>query len=207
MKKLCISNILKEGVLLGTANFLSIVCAQLLYLLTIWIPYLNVGTTIAMQSIPVELAKGKVISPLFIFKSEYRRNMGEYFILSAIMLVACLIGLFFGVIPMYVIMYAWSLAVYLFVDKDMTALDALHESNRLTYGNKWRIFAIGLILSAAIVLTTLLFVLIGNACDSETLMLCLILLLCLFVSPLVMGCNAMIYKTLTEGDAETCTCA
>lgn len=41
--------------------------ATVLWLLTIWIPYLNVGTTIAMATIPIELSKGKVISPLFIF--------------------------------------------------------------------------------------------------------------------------------------------
>ena len=35
---------------------------------------------------------------------------------------------------------AWSFAAVLFVDKNRNALEALRESNELTYGNKWRIF-------------------------------------------------------------------
>lgn len=37
--------------------------ATILWLFTIWIPYLNVGTTIAMTTIPIELSKEVVIFP------------------------------------------------------------------------------------------------------------------------------------------------
>ena len=63
-KKLEVIPTIKEGVTLALMNYVSIVCAVILYVVTIWIPYLNVGTTIAMCSIPAELAKGKVISSL-----------------------------------------------------------------------------------------------------------------------------------------------
>ena len=139
-KKLQICATIKDGFALGLVNFLSLIAATLLYVLTIWIPYLNVGTTIAMCSLPAEMAKGKVIDPLFIFDGKYRRNMGEFFILMTLMSGAICVGFAFGIIPGFVIAIAWNFAVVLFVDKDKDALESLRESNRLTYGNKWRIF-------------------------------------------------------------------
>ena len=81
MKKLDIKEVLTEGVGIGIKNIVSLVLATILYVVTVWIPYLNVGTTIAMMSIPVELSKGNIINPLFIFDAKFRKNMGEFFIL------------------------------------------------------------------------------------------------------------------------------
>lgn len=67
-KKITILGVWKEGWEITMKNLLSILGAVVLYVLTIWIPYLNVGTTIAMTTIPIELSKGHVISPLFIFR-------------------------------------------------------------------------------------------------------------------------------------------
>ena len=66
-----ISSLLKGGIQIGLKNFLSLVGALILYTLTIWVPYLNVGTTIAMVSIPAALSRGEIISPTEIFKSKY----------------------------------------------------------------------------------------------------------------------------------------
>ena len=84
-KKLNIIATIKDGIAIGLVNFLSLILVTVLYLLTIWIPYLNVGTTIAMSSLPAEMAKGKAINPLFIFEAKYRKNMGEFFLLMALM--------------------------------------------------------------------------------------------------------------------------
>lgn len=65
---------IQEAIQIGLKNLPSLIGVALLYILTIWIPYINVGTTIAMQSIPGKLASGKVISPLFIFDEKYRRD-------------------------------------------------------------------------------------------------------------------------------------
>ena len=135
MKKLNIIATIKDGVAIALVNYLSLVLTAVLYLLTIWIPYLNVGTTIAMCSLPAEMAKGNILNPLFIFESKYRRNMGEFFILMALMYGALFVGILFGIIPGLVIAVAWTFAAVLFVDKDMNAMEALHESNRITYGN------------------------------------------------------------------------
>ena len=139
-KKIDIMATLKDGIAIAGLNFLSLILVTLLYVITIWIPYLNVGTTIAMASLPAELAKGNMINPLFIFEGKYRKNMGEFFILMALMSGAIGVGFMFMGIPGIVIAIAWNFAAVLFVDKDMPALDALRESNRITYGNKWRIF-------------------------------------------------------------------
>ena len=139
-KKIDIMATIKDGIAIALVNFLSLILTTILYVLTIWIPYLNVGTTIAMCSLTAEMAKGGAINPFFIFKSEYRKNMGEFFILMSLMMGAMSVGFMFMFIPGFVISIAFGFAAVLFVDKDMSALEALRESNRITFGNKWRIF-------------------------------------------------------------------
>ena len=109
-------------------NLLSILGAVVLYVLTIWIPYLNVGTTIAMTTIPIELSKGHVISPLFIFDAKYRRYMGEYFMLIGLMVMALIPAYLFLLIPGIVISYAWSLAFYLLLDIHNSQCHVLNAS-------------------------------------------------------------------------------
>ena len=87
-KKIIVMGVLSEGISLGIKNAVSLLVATVLWIVTIWIPYLNVGTTIAMTTIPIELSKGKVISPVFIFDSKYRKYMGEYFTLIGLMAMA-----------------------------------------------------------------------------------------------------------------------
>ena len=66
-KSLNVIEVVKGGCEIGVKNAASLVGALFLWIITIWIPYLNVGTTIAINTIPLELSKGKVISPFFIF--------------------------------------------------------------------------------------------------------------------------------------------
>ena len=204
-KKLEIIPTIKEGVSIALMNYLSILCAVVLYVLTIWIPYLNVGTTIAMASLPAEMAKGNVINPLFIFDGKFRRNMGEFFILMALMSGAISVGMMFGFIPGIVIAYAWYIAVILFVDKDRSALDALRESNKLTYGNKARIFWIETVLAVAIGIACGIIsgiFSIGHIGWLEGIGVFLVLLLVIFFVPAMLGVEAVIYKKLTEPEEE-----
>lgn len=203
MKKLNIVATIKDGIALGMINFLSLLLTTILYVLTVWIPYLNVGTTIAVSSIPAELAKGKVINPLFIFDGKYRKNMGEFFILMALMGGAISAGLMFGLIPGLVIGIAWDFAIVLFVDKDMSALDSLRESNRITYGNKWRMFGIVFLVTFAVIVVAAVLsaiLSIGNVgwlkaiagIISAALFICLVPVLC--------GIEASMYKQLSSGE-------
>lgn len=200
MKKLEIIPTIKEGIALALVNYLSIVAAVALYVLTIWIPYLNVGTTIAMASLPAEMAKGNVINPLFIFKGEYRRNMGEFFILMALMFGAISVGYMFMFIPGIVIAYAWYIAVILFVDKDMNALEALRESNKLTYGNKARIFGIEMLLAIALCIAIAIIAGIfgiGHIGWLQGIGTFINIVLVIFFVPAMLGAQAVIYKSLT----------
>ena len=63
-KKLNFAETLNDALTIGVKNAPSIMAAVALWLVTIWIPYLNVGTTIAITLLPAELAKGSVINPL-----------------------------------------------------------------------------------------------------------------------------------------------
>ena len=193
---------IKDGLAIALVNYLSLILTVVLYFVTIWIPYLNVGTTIAVSSLPAEMAKGNVINPLFIFDEKYRRNMGEFFILYALMGGAIFAGFLFMLIPGIVISIAWSFAVVLFVDKDMSAMDALHESNRLTYGHKWRIFGteflLVLCLELVIVIIQFLFG-IGEVSWLETIGTILIFILTIFAVPAILGVEASIYKQFTSG--------
>ncbi|MBR1877410.1 MAG: hypothetical protein IJ814_00235 [Paludibacteraceae bacterium] len=199
MKKLDIIQTIKDGVSLALVNYLSIVCAVALYVITIWIPYLNVGTTIAMASLPAEMAKGNVINPLFIFDGKYRRNMGEFFILISLMYGAIGMGFLFMYIPGIVLGLAFSLATVLFVDQDRPALEALRESNNLTYGNKWRIFCaealLAICLCVAVAIINALFS-IGNLDWLEAIGAVIAAVLAIFAVPAFVGVEAVIYKTL-----------
>ena len=199
-KKLEIVPTIKDGVMLALLNYLSIVLAVILYVVTIWIPYLNVGTTIAMASIPAEIAKGNVINPLFIFDGKFRRNMGEFFILMALMYGAVSVGFMFGIIPGIVISYAWYLAIILFVDKDMSALDSLRESNKLTFGNKWSIFGIEMLLAIAlfVAMGIISFIFgLGHIGWLQGIGRFINVLLIIFFIPAMLGVKAVIYKHLT----------
>ncbi len=203
MKKLNIMATIKDGIALGMLNFLSLVLTAILYFVTIWIPYLNVGTTIAMCSLPAELAKGSVINPLFIFDGKYRRNMGEFFILMALMGGAIFVGFFFGIIPGLVLSIAWSFAAVLFVDKNLSALEALRESNNMTYGNKWRIFGseflVTLAMEIVMAIVSALFG-IGDVRFLEVIGAIVNLAIVLCIVPVMYGVEASIYKQLSSGE-------
>lgn len=137
---LTIGGIFTNGIQIGLKNAASLVGAVVLWLLTIWIPYLNVGTTIAIYGIVVAMSKGHVVSPMEIFDGKYRKNMGEFFLLAAFLMFGILAGYLFIIIPGIVISIAWGQAIYLLIDKGLNPSEALAVSNRITYGKKWTIF-------------------------------------------------------------------
>ena len=205
MKKIDIMATIKDGIAIAGLNFLSLVLTTILYLVTIWIPYFNVGTTIAMASLPAELAKGHMINPLFIFDGRFRKNMGEFFILMSLMTGAIGVGFLFGIIPGIVISIAWTFATVLFVDKDLSAMDALHESNRITYGNKWRIFGAEFVLVLALgIVVAIINALfgIGHVHWLEAIGTVINVVLIVFVVPAIYGVEASIYRQLTEEKIE-----
>ena len=193
-RKISVSSVLSEGVGLGLKNAPSLLGAVILWLLTIWVPYINVGTTIAIQTIPIELSKGKVISPLFIFDGKYRQYMGEYFTLIGLMLMSLIPAFLFMIVPGIIISIGWSLAIYLMLDKGIAPGEALVRSNKATYGYKWTIFGVNLVLFIAFYILTFIFGLIPFI---GTLLIFLVAIALQVVS---LGCMGIIYRDLTKED-------
>ncbi|HPW67211.1 MAG TPA: hypothetical protein PLS84_09070 [Salinivirgaceae bacterium] len=145
--KLSFGGIILQGIKLGIFNILSILVAIILWALTIWIPYLNVGTTIGLISMPIGMSKGNIMSPTEIFKRKYRQYMGEFFILTGLKAQGLLPALLFLVIPYIILNLAWSQATYLLLDKGVNPAEALTLSNKMTDGHKAKIFFAKLILT------------------------------------------------------------
>ena len=140
MKNLTIGGIFQNSFQLGLNQATPLFFTILLWILTIWIPYVNVGTTIGIIGAIIALGRGEKLNPTGIFDPKYRSYIGEFFLLVGFMLVGQALGYAFLVIPGMVLQIAWILAPYLLVDKNMTPLDAIKKSNELTNGYKWTIF-------------------------------------------------------------------
>lgn len=177
--QLQLGEILSNAFSTALKNLISLIVNFLLWILTLWIPYLNVGTTIAIFTLPVSLSKGNVISPVEIFDPKYRRYMGEFFMLQGLKSIVLFPALLFMVIPAIVINLSWSISLLLVVDQGKDPSGALSESNRLTYGHKWTIFFTYLILILPFIIPII------N-----------IIYFFLYV-PVTLSAKAYIYKTLT----------
>ena len=185
---------IQEAIQIGLKNLPSLIGVALLYVLTIWIPYINVGTTIAMQSIPGKLASGKVISPLFIFDEKYRRDFSAFFLVVAFIHLAVFAGFFFMIIPAIVINIAMSLAIYILVDFDKSPTDAMKLSNQATYGYKWTIFGISLVMFVLVFILFFISALLGHIADFIETILDIAIIVCII--PFFLGIDAVIYREL-----------
>ncbi len=197
---------IKDGVMIGVKNFGSLIITVILYSLTCWIPYLNVGTTIAMLSIPVELSKGKVINPTFIFDSVYRKYMGRFFIFAGLYMMAMFTALLFLYFPAIVLAYSWYIAIYLLIDKDMHAIKALSKSNEYTYGYKIKIFLIKLAFGAitSVVISILAAIFILPQIEFLAILGILVIIACiLLIVPISLGIDAVIYRELLKREDVT----
>ncbi len=158
MKKLRIWKIIGEGIKIGAKNYFRFILNLILWLLTIWIPYLNVGTTIGLFSgIPLKIGREGKFNLTEIFNPVYRKKIGDWIITITIIGASTLTGFLFLLIPGIVLIYSWFLAPMLIINEEITPLEALRKSNEKTYGNKWRIFWIFLFIALILYLPAGLF--------------------------------------------------
>ncbi len=196
MSKLSIEGFLKEGVAIGLKNAPALIVNAILWAVTIWIPYLNVGTTIALTNLAAKMSKDQGLEMTEVFKPEYRKFMGEYFIVLMMSFMGIYIGFLFFVIPGYVMYIAWSLAPLLVLDKGMEPMAALKKSNELTYGNKWVIFGGNLVLMIVVSVALMILTFLGGLIHPNFgAFLALVGILVFF--PVMAGATAYVYKTLT----------
>ena len=148
---------IKDGAIFGFKNFPSILVAVVLYVLTCWIPWLNVGTTVGMCKIVIELSKGKVVDPTILFKSENWDNLGNLFLFLGLAAMGLTAATVFMAIPGIILSIAWSFAIYFLVDRKMKPVEALELSYKATKGEKWRIVAIHVLATIAVTIVCTLF--------------------------------------------------
>jgi putative flippase GtrA len=204
LKKLDIVATIKDGIAIGMKNIGPILVNVLLYVLTAWIPYLNIGTTIALSvGIVAKASRGESISFTEIFDPKYRRYMGEFFLTSGLVGMGIGVGMILFFIPGIVIGIAWSLSLLLVIDKGKNPTEAITMSNDRTYGNKARIFGIYAILSIAFSIAAGILSAIGGIHAVIAIIMALIILAAAIVLGFVyIGVYASIYKQLTEDLSE-----
>jgi len=201
--KLAVGATIKEGISIGTRNIGAILVNVLLWLVTIWIPYLNVGTTIGLSAgIVSKASRGEIIPMTEIFDPKYRKYMGEFFLTSGLIGIGVGVGLFFGIIPGIVIGLAWCMAILLVVDKGKNPTEAITMSNNCTYGYKGKMFGIYFLVCLVFSVISSILASIGSASDNDGIIFFttfLIILTAVFQIFVFIGLQASIYKQLTEG--------
>ncbi len=194
-QRLDVGQALKGCFDIGLKNVTGVLGAALLWLITVWIPYLNIGTTIALTTVlPTKLAKGESFSPTEIFDAKYRENMTNFFLIMGLVNAAIGFGLLLFVFPAIVLHFAWMLAPVLVVNFGSKPIDAMNESYKATYGSKWVIFFSYLLLGIILFIVSLIIGLIAT----QVAFLGVILYLALIVVSIALyfGLMAQIIKSL-----------
>jgi hypothetical protein len=201
-EKLAIIATIRDGIAIGAKNTGAILVNVLLWVITLWIPYLNVGTTIGLTAgIVTKAARGESIGMTEIFDPKYRKYMGEFFLASGLMAIGISVGTLFFVIPGVVIGLAWSMAVLLVIDKGKNPTEALTLSNNYTYGHKRRIFGVYFLTMLVFVIAVMILAGIGEVTENDGVFFAVSLLgffIMLFMIFVCIGLQASIYKQLVE---------
>ena len=190
---LSIGDIVSNAISIGLKNAPMLILMAILWVITLWIPYLNIGTTIGLWDQLVRMGRGESISPTAIFNSEYRERIGDFFLLIAFLTAGALAG-FVIIGAGTVIGLAWFLAIPLFVDRGTDPLESLTMSNRLTHGNKLTIFLAILILVGGLAIVALILMLILQ--DSPGLMMLLMFIIYILILPILFAAQAYVYNRL-----------
>ena len=156
-EKLDIMKTIREGVSYGIKNFFPLLLMVILFFLTFWIPYLNVGTSIGLYKAVISIGRGETVDPLSIFNKDNFKNLGNLFLLMGFISIGTLAAAAFLFLPAIVISIAWGFAIYFLIDKHVSPLKALLLSYDSTFGNKWRIFFLNLLCGVIIGAVTGLF--------------------------------------------------
>ncbi len=143
--KINVLDTIKDAFQLALKNVLSLILLVILYGLTVWIPYLNVGTTIGLYKAVIAMSRGEVVDPVSIFDRDNFKFFGNFFLLLGFLSIGISAAALFMLVPGIILSIAWSFAIYLLIDKGISPLKCLTLSYDVTLGEKWRIFAIELL--------------------------------------------------------------
>lgn len=200
--KLSFETTFKDSISIAMGNLVSILGCVVLWMITIWVPYINIGTTIAIALLPAELAKGNKVSPTSIFDAKYRDMMGDYFLIAG--LVAAGVGAAYLImfIPGIIMGLAWTFAILLVIDKGMKPFEALKKSFDLTNGNKMTMFLVSLVFVGAFFLIYMIILLLGMIAPVLLILgMLVVIVLGIVVSAIMVGVQASFYRQLVLGQA------
>ena len=158
--KINVMETIKDGFQLAIKNVLSLILLVILYVLTVWIPYLNVGTTVGLYKAVIAMSRGEVVDPVSIFDKENFKFFGNLFLLMGLYSMGIAAATAFMFVPGIILSLAWGFCFYLMIDKGTSPLKSLTASYDITLGEKWRIFAINLLVGLLIGLVCGIFSLI-----------------------------------------------
>lgn len=186
--KLNIQQTLADGVRLGFKNIVNLLLMTLLFMITFWIPYLNVGTTIGFYKAIIALSKGEPIDPTSIFNKDNFKSLGDFFLLLGLETAGIGAAAMFFLFPALVVSLAWQFAIYFFLDRKTSPLKSLGLSYDTTCGEKWRLFFVYFSLAVCICAVLFLIALIPKVGPA----LCFLALICIL--PVTIGVEATLYK-------------
>lgn len=153
----------------GAKDLVPVAVAAALWVLTLWVPFINIGTTIAMFTLPVWMVAGRKISPVDIFQQDLRSRMFALLRLHGLVIASSFILLFVmastfaglsviksfswpwlkvlivfacAAVPFFMLTTAWAMAPFLMIDKDLDPSDALRKSFELTTDRRLGVFAV-----------------------------------------------------------------
>lgn len=194
-KELTVGDIITNGIKLGLTNFVPLILSDLLWRITIIIPYINVGTTIAINTIPKQLSKGKMIRPMSIFDEEYRKYMGEYFLFQSQLRMILIAGYFFMIIPGVIMSYSYMFGSMIMIDKGINPTEALIQSNKITDGHKLTIFSAFMLIKIAVFIIPCILMAI-----SAGLGILLMVIFAILFIPVSVGMKGYIYGRLVPAN-------
>lgn len=189
-KKLNFTRTLRDGIKLGITNFIPLFLTTLLWIITVWIPYLNVGTTIGLIKVIISISKGEKIDPVSIFSKENFNPFGDFFILMGLLSIGITAATCFMIVPGIVLGMAWGMAIYLFLDKGTSPTESITLSYKITMGEKWKMFLIVFVFGLILSLVSGLFGLIPKVG------VILALIITILGSAILVAIEAVIYKQL-----------
>ena len=194
MEKLNFKQTLVDAFKLGLANIVNLLLTALLWVITVWIPYLNVGTTIGFYKAIIALSKGEEIKPTAIFSKENYKGLGDFFLLFGLQTAGTLAAAMLFIAPIVAI--AWGFAFYFLIDKKVSPLKALGLSYDTTCGEKWTIFFLYIVFSIILSVVTSILALIPYVGVVLVIAAMIAFVACM------MGLQAVLYKHFSAKVAE-----
>lgn len=216
---LSVGTIIANGFSIGFKNLFRIIGCYILWGITFWIPYINVGTTIGLYGIVVKMSKNEPFGVGEIFKREYRTIMPEFLLLLALYGITLYFAYIFIIIPGIILSIAWGFSFYFLIDKGLGVTESLKASNKTTYGYKWDIFGGMFILYLiGLVITLILWLIFKTKPDEfselgfgssllglsppNALGIILIIIVWLIMASVIIGAEAYIYRELSKKEIQ-----